>query len=107
MTQKKLPPLLALVSVALVLVAGCYTTTGTGQTGTNQVSQPEPTNPPPQHDFTNGVYYFDETGAQFGIALSGFIQDHPEQEIVSVVSDDRCGYGSPCGYFVITRKVKT
>ena len=59
-------------------------------------------------NFGNGVWYFGQTEARFGNALSRFIKDHPELEVVAMASDGT-DFGADAmdgtdGYFVVTRK---
>lgn len=55
-------------------------------------------------DYKNGVYYFDYTEANFANALSKFISEHPELELISFTGDGNASYGRDDGYFVVFRK---
>lgn len=55
-------------------------------------------------NYGNGVYYFPYTESDFGNALSSFIQEHPEYEVVSMASNGTTAYGVNQGYFVIVKK---
>jgi len=54
-------------------------------------------------DYGNGVYFFSERDAEFGNALSKFIADHPELELVSFSPNDAYPYGVITGYWVVFR----
>lgn len=52
-------------------------------------------------DYGNGVYYFPMTNADFGNALSSFIEKHPELELVAVTENGTGFNGYDLGYFVV------
>jgi hypothetical protein len=54
-------------------------------------------------DYGNGVYYFNYTGTGFGNALSTFLSEHRELELLSMTGDGTGAYGSDDGYFVVFR----
>ncbi|MDR0369651.1 MAG: hypothetical protein LBH96_03975 [Candidatus Peribacteria bacterium] len=60
-------------------------------------------------DYGNGIYYFAVNGRHFSKALSRFISNHPELEIVCATGDGT-GYfpgdeaGRDIGYTVVFRK---
>lgn len=54
-------------------------------------------------EYGNGVYYFDALGPSFGNQLSEFLRDHPDLELVSMVSDGTGVYGANRGCFVVLR----
>ncbi len=53
--------------------------------------------------YGNGVYYFPYTEAEYGNALSRFIKDHPELELVDATGDGHHASGIDRGYFVVFR----
>lgn len=55
-------------------------------------------------DYGNGIYYFDYTGDSFGRALSAFVVEHSELELVSFSGDGRGTYGIDLGYFVVFKE---
>ena len=54
----------------------------------------------------NGVYYFNykESDHGFTTALSKFIKEYPELELVALAPDDTDFYGSTGGYIAVFRK---
>jgi hypothetical protein len=74
-------------------------------------------------DYGNGVYYFPSVEADFGNALSMFLQNHTNLEVGAIGGDVRrrvgsrntpltepdagaCEYGATVGYFVTFREKK-
>lgn len=51
--------------------------------------------------YGNGVYYFPFTEEEFGKALSLFIQENPNLQLLSFSGDGTDGYGKDIGYFAV------
>lgn len=70
----------------------------------NRASDPENVGKPVATgaiDYGNGVYYFPDTGAKFGNALSQFIKQHDDLELVAIAGDGNGSHGTDTGYFVV------
>lgn len=70
----------------------------------NQASDPENVGKPVAAgviDYGNGVYYFPCTEAKFGNALSQFIKQHDELELVAMTGDGNGTHGTDTGYFAV------
>lgn len=60
---------------------------------------------PVTYDYSGGVptvCYFPCIGANFGVSLEKYINDHPGLRVVSVAGSGTGGYGMDVGYWVIT-----
>ena len=55
-------------------------------------------------NYGNGVYYFNYTSRTFAEALSAFVAEHPELELVSFSGNGSSVYGVDQGYFVVFKK---
>ncbi|MFC1622568.1 hypothetical protein ACFL1Y_01050 [Patescibacteria group bacterium] len=55
-------------------------------------------------DYGNGVYYFNLISADFANAISQFIGEHPELELIALTGDVTGGSGYAVGYFVVFRR---
>jgi len=56
--------------------------------------------------YGNGVYYFPQTKASFGNALSLFVQGNESLEVVAISGDGSHIDGVDHGYFVVTHPVR-
>jgi hypothetical protein len=56
-------------------------------------------------NYGNHVYYFTSKGANFGNALSKFIGENPNMELVAITDEGTGMYGAATGHFVVFRVV--
>ncbi|MCP6720078.1 MAG: hypothetical protein KJI72_01995 [Patescibacteria group bacterium] len=96
MKKRIISPLLA--TFAVIALVGC-----------DPAAQPPDENTPTDTslesvmDYGNGVYYFPQDGSRFGNALSEFIADHPDLELVAFADNGKGAFGLSIGHFIVFR----
>jgi hypothetical protein len=93
---------------ACIVVLGMLVLAMSGCGSSFPVPDPENTVPAavnePITDYGNGVYYFAVRRAEFVVALSAFIGQHPELELLAMTGNGNGSYGRDKGYFVVFKK---
>ncbi len=89
-----------LIACTLVFLAvlGCAGTAGAGDPSTARSNHSSRL-----VEYGNGLYYFNETSADFGKALSGFLKNHQCAQNFSMAPDGTGFDGFTVGYFVVCR----
>lgn len=85
-------------AVLVITMVGCDTASDSANVNVE-------TAPTEVVNYGNNVYYLPHKQAGFGNALSRFINEHPDLELIALTGNGTGAYGEDSGYFAVFRKI--